>query len=50
MSIISKWASEFGDYILPGEAPPMTITKEVLINESRGDVLNHWHDILEAAE
>ena len=39
-----------GDYVLPGEHAPMTVDKATLIAESKGEVLNHWADIMAASE
>lgn len=50
LSIIAHWAENYGDYVLPGAHAPMTISKQALISDSKGEVLNHWIDILEAAE
>lgn len=50
LGIIAHWAKGYGDYVLPGEHAPMTAGKEALIEESRGEVLNHWADILAACE
>lgn len=50
LGIIMRWAQEYGDYVMPGEHSPMTVDKQSLINESKGEVLNHWADILAASE
>lgn len=50
LSIISKWAEEYGEYVLPGEHAPSTISKNELIDESKGEVLNHWMDVLAHCE
>jgi len=50
LNIIMDWAKGFGEYVLPGEHAPMTAGKESLIEESRGEVLNHWADVLAACE
>lgn len=50
LAIIAKWAHEFGEYVLPGEHAPMTADKQSLIEDSKGEVLNHWADILAATE
>jgi hypothetical protein len=50
LNIVMNWAMEHGNYILPGEHAPMTVDKQALIDDSKGDVLNHWIDILAAAE
>ena len=50
LAIIAQWARDFGEYVLPGEHAPMTVSKNSLIADSKGEVLNHWTDVLEAAE
>lgn len=50
LGIIMKWAQEYGEYVLPGEHAPMTADKQSLIDESRGEVINYWIDMLEAVE
>src|SRR5687768_2368297 len=45
-----RWAQEYGSYVLPGEHAPMTISKQALIMDSKGEVLNHWMDIMESVE
>ncbi len=50
LAIIAQWAQDFGHYIMTGETAPMTIDKKAMMDESRGEVLNHWIDILAAAE
>jgi hypothetical protein len=45
-----RWAQEYGSYVLPGEHAPMTISKGALIRDSKGEVLNHWMDIMESVE
>jgi len=46
LGIIAQWAMDFGDYVLAGEHAPMTMAKKALIEESKGEVLNHWADVL----
>lgn len=50
LGIIMRWAKEYGDYVMPGEHAPMTADKQSLIDDSKGEVLNHWADILAACE
>jgi hypothetical protein len=50
LSVIMRWAQEYGSYVLPGEHAPMTISKGALIRDSKGEVLNHWMDIMESVE
>lgn len=50
LGIIMKWAQDFGDYVMTGEHAPMTDDKRALINESKGDVINNWIDIMSAVE
>jgi hypothetical protein len=50
LNIIMQWAHDLGDYVNPGEHSPMTAGKAALIEESRGEVLNHWADIMAACE
>ena len=47
---IAQWAEEYGNYVQTGEHAPMTANKKDLIDESRGEVINHWVDILAAVE
>lgn len=47
---IMNWASEYGDYVSTGDHAPMTATKHGLINDSKGEVINHWIDVLAASE
>jgi hypothetical protein len=50
LSIIAHWAEEYGQYVEPGEHAPMTADKQALIEDSKGEVLNHWADIMAACE
>jgi hypothetical protein len=50
LGIIAQWALDHGEYVMTGETAPMTADKQALIDESRGEVLNHWIDIMEATE
>jgi hypothetical protein len=50
LSVIMRWAQEYGNYVLPGEHAPMTLSKQALIRDSKGEVLNHWMDIMESVE
>lgn len=50
LNIIAQWAADYGDYVMQGEHAPMTLSKRALINDSKGEVLNHWADIMENAE
>lgn len=50
LGIIARWADEYGEYVMTGETSPMTADKMALIEESKGEVLNHWIDILAAME
>lgn len=50
LGIIMRWAQEYGNYVFPGEHAPMTADKQSLITDSKGEVLNHWADILAASE
>lgn len=50
LPIIAQWAEDYGDYVQTGVHAPMTGSKLALIEESKGEVLNHWVDILAASE
>lgn len=50
LNIIMRWALDFGDYVATGAHAPMTLSKKAMIEESKGDVLNHWIDVMEAIE
>lgn len=50
LSIIMGWAMNFKGYVQTGEHAPMTANKADLISESRGDIINHWIDVLAAVE
>jgi hypothetical protein len=50
LGIIANWAKNYGSYVLPGEHAPMTVSKQALIEDSKGEVLNHWIDILSDVE
>lgn len=39
LGIIKHWAHEYGDYVLPGEQPPMTDSKKELIYESKSETV-----------
>lgn len=48
LTIIMHWAKTFeGEYVRRGEHAPMTEAKKKLIKESKGEILNHFVDILE---
>lgn len=48
LSIIRHWAENFGDYVVPGEAPPMTSTKAQMIKDSRSESSSELSDLCEA--
>jgi hypothetical protein len=50
LGIIARWANEYGDYVMEGEHAPMTASKKSLIEDSKGEVVTHWVDVMEAVE
>ena len=50
LGIIMHWAKNYGKYVVAGEHAPSTVSKSALIEDSKGDVLNHWVDVLAACE
>lgn len=48
LSIIKAWAEGFGEYVVPGEAPPMTKAKKDMISESRSESAAELADLCEA--
>ncbi len=50
LNIIAQWADEHGDYVMHGEHAPMTAAKKALIMDSKGEVINHFIDIMESVE
>lgn len=50
LSVIRRWAEEYGDYVSTGEHSPMTGTKAQMIKESLSEPCQDWLDALEALE
>lgn len=50
LPVIRHWAETYEDYVKTGQHSPMTVSKQALIKEGKGEILNSWHDIMEAIE
>ena len=48
LSIIKRWAENFGDYVRTGQHAPMTVSKQTLIHESKSEAIVLFEGWIEA--